>query len=133
MFLIAVFEWTTAPGLSGLEVYLRIVAYSMGTFLLAWYVVRDRACAGFGGLVAMISTPMMIHGQGHLELIQLGAVPLFLIAWLRFVDRPTTGRMLAAWACFGLIAASAAYYAVLSTIPAAWYVAWRALSASARA
>ena len=104
----------------------------MGTYLLAWYVVRDRACAGFGGLAAMLSTPMMIHGQGHLELIQLGAIPVFLIAWLRFVDRPTSGRMLLAWAGFGLIAASAAYYAVLSTIPAAWYVAWRTLSAARR-
>ena len=75
---------------------------------------------------------MMMHGQGHLELIQLGAVPVFLVAWLRFVDRPTPGRLLAAWAAFVLVAASAAYFVVLAPVPAAWYVAWRAYDAARR-
>ncbi len=43
--------------------------------------------AAFGGLLAMLSGPMMIHAHGHLELIYVGSFPLFLAAWIRFVDR----------------------------------------------
>ena len=40
------------------------------------------------GLGAMLCGPMMMHAHGHLETMQMGAVPLFLIGWLRFVDLP---------------------------------------------
>ena len=64
----------------------------LGTALLGWFVLRDRACAAFGGLLAMLSAPMMIHAAGHLELIYVGTFPLFLVAWMRFVDRPSRGE-----------------------------------------
>src|SRR5438128_4294551 len=31
----------------------------LGTFVLVWYVLRDRACACLGGLLAMLSGPML--------------------------------------------------------------------------
>jgi len=109
-----------------------LLGTGMGTFLLAWYVLRDRRSAVFAGLAGLLSTPMMMHGQGHLDLIQVGAVPVFLIAWLRFVDRPTAARLLAAWAAYVLVAVSAAYFVVQTPFPAAWYVAWRAYDAGRR-
>ena len=109
-----------------------LLGTAMGTYLLAWYVVRDRAAAVFAGLAAVLSTPMMMHAQGHLELIQLGTIPVFLIAWLRFVDRPTPGRLLAAWGAFELVVAGAAYFVVLAPVPAVWYVAWRGYQAVRR-
>jgi hypothetical protein len=97
----------------------------LGTFLLAWYLVGDWAGAAFGGLVAMLSTPMMRHAHGHLELIYVGGFPIFLVAWMRFVDRPSRGRM--AFAAFGyvVVAMSAAYYMVFALFPAVLYVAWQ--------
>jgi hypothetical protein len=45
----------------------------------------------------MLGTPMMIHSFVHQVLIQLGGFPLFLIAWIRFVDRPAQGRLAGWW------------------------------------
>jgi hypothetical protein len=101
------------------------LATGLGTFALAWYAVRDRAAAALAGMLGMLAGPLMLHGAGHLELIHLGAFPLFLVAWLRFVDRPRAGRLLAAAGLYLALAMSAAYFAVLAVPPAALYVAWR--------
>jgi hypothetical protein len=98
----------------------------LGTFALIWQVLRHRGAAAFGGMLAMLSGPMLLHARGHLEIIQLGTVPLFLAAWLRFFDRPSRGRLVAAAGLYVLVAASAAYYAVLVVVPAALYVAVQA-------
>ena len=96
----------------------------MGTYLLGVHVLRDRACAAVGGLLAMLSAPMMLRAHGHLELQYLGAFPIFLVAWMRFVDRPGLGRLLAAVAAYTFLALCAAYYAVYGAFPAALYAGW---------
>jgi hypothetical protein len=103
-----------------------LVTTGLGTFVLASTVVGDRWCAAFGGMVAMLSGPMLLHAQGHLELLYLGGVPVFLAAWLPFVDSPSRRRLIGAAAAYLLVALSAAYYGAFATIPAAWYVVWRA-------
>lgn len=94
----------------------------LGTMLLAWEVVGDRPAAGLAGLLAMLSGPMMMHGLGHLELVTVGAFPLFLIAWMRFVDRPGVARLLASAALYVLVVTSASYFLLLTVWPAGWYV-----------
>lgn len=96
----------------------------LGTFVLIWDVLRHRVCAAFGGMLAMLSAPMMGHALGHLDLLYVGGVALFLVAWLRFVDRPGWGRLAAAVALYSLVAMSASYYMVMSTVPATLYLAW---------
>src|SRR5207248_3581183 len=78
-----------------------IVFTGLGTFILAWTVLRDRASACFAGMLAMLSAPMILHSHAHLELIYVGGFPLFLAAWLKFVDRPSRGRL--AWAAASYI------------------------------
>jgi hypothetical protein len=101
----------------------------LGTFALAWHILRDRASAALAGLLAMLGTPILLHSYGHLELVYLGGFPLFLLAWTRFVDAPTRGRLLAAVGGYALVSASAAYFAVLSVFPAVLFVAWRGAAA----
>lgn len=96
----------------------------LGTTFLIWHVLRDRICAGFGGMLAMLSAPVLIHSFDHLELITLGWFPMFLVAWLRFVDRPGWGRLASAAVTYVLVAMSAAYFAVFAVFPAALYAAW---------
>lgn len=103
-----------------------MVTTGLGTFALAWQATRDKPCSAFAGMLAMMSTPMMFHGRGHLELVTLGGFPLFLAGWMRFVDRPTKGRLAAAAALYVLVALCAAYYVVFAVVPAALYVAWEA-------
>lgn len=66
-----------------------LVTTGLGTFVLASLVTRDRRAAWLGGLLAMLSGPMMMHAHGHLEMIYLGGFPLFLAAWIGFVDHPS--------------------------------------------
>ncbi len=102
----------------------------LGVFFLIGQVLRDRRAAAFGGLLAMLSTPMMIHARGHLELIHLGSVAFFLAAWMRFVTRPTRARLLVAALTYWLVAASAAYYMVLAAIPATLFAIWKLAEAA---
>jgi hypothetical protein len=94
----------------------------LGTFFLARWVVADTRCAAFAGLLAMLSGPMLMHGHGHLELVFVGFIPLFLLSWIRFVDEPTRPRLAATVVCYLLVAASAAYFALFAAFPAAFYV-----------
>jgi hypothetical protein len=109
-----------------------IVFTGLGTFLLIWHTSRDSWCAGFGGMLAMLSGPMMLHAIGHLELIFLGGFPLFLWSWLRFVDRPDRGRLTAAVGLYLLLALISAYFVVYAVFPAALYVAWKLMGTRPR-
>jgi hypothetical protein len=99
----------------------------LGTFAFVWHVLRDRRCAAFGGLLAMLSTPVLIHAHGHLELIFVGGFPLFLVAWMRFVERPGLGRMVLAVLAYVVVAMSAAYFLVFAIFPALLYLGIQAL------
>src|SRR5262249_22321144 len=72
----------------------QLVFTGLGTFALAWHVLRDRFTAGAGGLLAMLGGPVLMQAHGHLELTALGSVPIFLVSWMRWVDQPTKGRLL---------------------------------------
>ncbi len=101
-----------------------LVGTGMGAFLLCWFALGDRSCAVLGGLLAMLSGPMMVHALSHIDLIELGAFPLFLAAWIGFVDAPRRARLLAAVGSYWLVVMSAAYFTVLATVPAAAYAVW---------
>ncbi len=101
----------------------------LGTFLLAWNVVRDRLAATLGGLAAMIGAPMMFFSHGELEQITVGWFPIFLIAWLRWVDRPTGRGLAAAAGFYALVAMSAPYFGMFAIFPATLYVLWRMVGA----
>jgi hypothetical protein len=104
-----------------------LVFTGVGSFYLAWYVLRDRWCAGVAGMAVMLSAPVQLHAWGHIELITLGWIPFFLIAWLRYVDHPTWRRLLAAAALYILVTLSAAYFAILATVPAVLYLCWKTI------
>lgn len=103
---------------------LGFVFTGLGTYVLAFHLTKDRGCSFFAGLAVMLSGAMMARGVGHLELLYLGSFPLFMTAWMRFVDSPTRRRMLLAAGGFLLVTMSAAYYMVFAIFPATLYVIW---------
>lgn len=111
--------------------FLGFLTTGLGTFVLAWTMLGRRSAALLAGLLAMLSTPVMIHSVGHLELIYLGGVPLFLACWIRLLDRPSWSRLLAASGTYLLATMCAAYYALLVIVPAGLYAIW-ALTRCAR-
>lgn len=109
--------------------YFGYLLTGMGGFALAWSVTRSGPGSWLAGLLLMISTPMMLHGAGHLELIQLGWSPLFLVVWLKFVESPTMRRMLASVLMYLMVVMSAPYYPLFMIFPAALFVIQQALKA----
>ena len=95
---------------------------AMGSYYLIFRFVADRAAAAIGGLGVLLSGPVLAHAHGHLELIYLGSVALFLASWIGFVEKPTRASMLAAIFSYWLATACAAYNAVLCIAPATLFV-----------
>lgn len=96
----------------------------LGTYALARWAIRNERAALMAGLLAMISGPMMVHSHAHLELMFVGGFPLFMMAWIRFVDDPSASRLGWAAGALVLVAMSAAYYLVFATVAAGVYVAY---------
>ena len=102
---------------------LQFLFTGISTYFLAQWLFRDRVSSAMAGLLAMLSGPMTFAARtGGTELLSLGGWPLFLLGWMRFVDRPSKGRLAVANLLFLLMAAGSAYYAVMSVIPATLYV-----------
>jgi hypothetical protein len=97
-----------------------------GTFVLAWSVLRDPWAATLAGMLAMLAGPISYFAIGEIEQITLGWFPLFLVGWLRFVDRPSRGRLVLAACLYLLLAMSAPYYGLFGVFPATLYVLWSA-------
>ena len=105
--------------------FLDFLLMGVGTFLLCCYLIRDRVAAWFGGLVAMLSAPMMWFAHAELEQISVGWFPLLLIAWLRWLDRPSRGRFAWVVGLFLIMTMSAPYFPILSIFPLSLSVAWQ--------
>lgn len=99
-----------------------LVATGLGVYSLARAMLTDRRAAVLSGLLAMLSGPMLFFGRNELEQVTLFAFPLFLLAWIRLLDAPTRGRLLAAVGGYALLAASGPYHAILTIVPAVVYV-----------
>ena len=84
--------------------------------------------AWVAGLGMMLCGPMLMHAHGHLETMQMGVVPPFLIAWILLVDDPSRRRLVWAVLAYWLVVAAAPYFAVLAIFPAVWYLGWRVLT-----
>lgn len=101
-----------------------LVGTGLGTFVLAWWSVRSVLPAWLAGLGAMLCGPMQMHAHGHLETMMMGAVPPFLVGWIRFVNGPNRARLAGSAGLYLLMVACAPYFAVLAVFPAAWYAGW---------
>lgn len=106
-----------------------IITTGLGTFLLIWHILGDRRCAAMGGMMAMLSGPMLSHARAHLELIFVGCFPLFLVCWMRLIDAPSRRRLIAAVGSYVLVALCAAYYVIFAVLPAVLYLVWKAIGA----
>jgi len=114
--------------------FVGFVATGLASFGLARWALPGLGAgvAWVAGLGVMLCGPMLMHAHGHLETMQLGVVPPFLIAWMRFNDHPGRGWLLLAVASYLLMVAAAPYFAVLAIFPAVWYSAWSVATGSDR-
>lgn len=78
--------------------------------LLARHVSRSTGGALVAGLAFTFSGYHWAHSQGHLQLVSLQFVPLFLLCWLRMLETPTAGRGILSAVALGLVLLCDYYY-----------------------
>ncbi|MEM1149441.1 MAG: hypothetical protein AAGI03_02645 [Pseudomonadota bacterium] len=57
-------------------------------FWLCFHVTRDYFCSLVGGFIFSFSNYHFAHAEGHLQLVSLQFIPLFVLFWLRLLEKP---------------------------------------------
>lgn len=91
-----------------------LAAYS--TFLLANYFIKDRKIAFLAGIIFAFSPFMLARSLGHLNLFTTGAIPLFILFFLKLLKEPALKNSLYAALFFVLVAISSWHYALFSAL-----------------
>ena len=86
------------------------VASGCCAFALARRVDRYWAGNLLAGFIFAFCNYHFTHAEGHLQLVSMEWIPLFLLAWDLFVERPTWQRGLAAGGCLFLVILCDYYY-----------------------
>lgn len=100
------------------------VTGGLTAFWLAYRVTGSVAGSLVAGFVFTFSNYHFAHAQGHLQLVSLEWIPLFLLCWLALLDQPTPGMALAAAATLCLVILCDYYYFFYCTIAALLMALW---------
>lgn len=119
------------PFLSMVETYNTLVVFSfVAGGLTAFWLCRAMtgAYAGsiVGGAVFTFSSYHYMHADGHLQLTALQWLPLFVLCWIRFCERPTAGRGLGAAVVLWLVMLCDLYYFAYCVFAGAMFYLWQA-------
>ena len=79
-----------------------------------------------GGAVFTFSSFHVAHASGHLQLVALEWIPLFLLCWIRFCEAPAVRNGAAAAVALFLVTLCDFYYFAYCAIAAALFYGWRA-------
>lgn len=117
------------PWLSLVQTYNAIVVFSfVATGLTAFWLclAMTGAYAGslVGGAIVTFSSFHFMHADAHLQLVALQWLPLFVLAWIRYCERPSVQRGLAASAVLLLTALCDLYYFAYAVLTGALFYWW---------
>ena len=101
------------------------VAGGMTSFALAWHVSRSWAGSLLAGAVFTFSHYHFAHALGHMQLVSLQWIPLFVLQFLRMLETPSARRGLAAGASLLLVALCDWYYVFFCVIAGAVLYGWQ--------
>jgi hypothetical protein len=99
-------------------VTLAFVATGLTAFWLCYWVSRSVVGSLLGGFAFTFSSYHFAHAIGHMNLITLQFVPLFVLAWLAFLRAPGLGRAALASLALGFVALTDFYYVFYSVLAA---------------
>ena len=107
--------------LDPVQVYNTIVVFAFvasGTtlFLLARSLGAGYGSSLFAGAAFTFGSYHWAHAAGHMNLISLEWVPLFLLAWIRWLERPGLARAVLAAGALWLVKLCDYYYAVFCAV-----------------
>lgn len=110
-----------------LLVIFAFVAGGWTTFLLAFHLTRHYGGSLLAGFIFTFSNYHFTHAEGHMQLVSLQWLPLFVLCWYMLMQRPSLFRGLsAALALFGVILCDY-YYFFYCVMIAAIMLLWQAI------
>jgi hypothetical protein len=112
-----------------LVVVFAFVAAGTTAYLLCRHVSGSAWGSVWGGFVFTFSSFHFAHAQGHMQMISLEWIPLFLLAWLRWLEAPTAGRAAAAAGALVLVLLCDLYFTVFGVLAAVVLAGWWMLRA----
>lgn len=95
-------------------------------FLLCKHVTGAYWPSMAGGAIFTFSNYHFAHAQGHLELVSLEWLPLFVLLWCMLLEKPTVKRGIAAGIGLFLVLLCDYYYFLYSVITGALMLGWLA-------
>ena len=107
-------------------VLLGFIGGGLAAFWLAWDVTRSWFGALVAGYVYTFSQYHFAHAEGHLELLSMQWVPLFLLVWRRFLARGGVRRALASAFLLLLLLLCTPYFLFQAVLAGGLMTAWRA-------
>jgi hypothetical protein len=107
------------------------VAGGLTAFALCRHVSGSWWGSLWGGFVFTFSSFHFAHAEGHMQMVALEWIPLFLLCWLRWLESPTPGRGAAAAGALVLVFLCDLYFTLCSLLAAAGVALWWALRAPA--
>lgn len=102
------------------------VAGGFTSFLLAYYIVESYWSSMIAGFIFSFSNYHFAHARGHLGLVSLEWLPLFLLLWLMLLSRPRISVAIASAITLFAIFLSNYYYFLYSVLAALLASIWYA-------
>jgi hypothetical protein len=121
---VGLLRWLSLAETYNVIVICSFVIGGLTTFWLA------RACGGawwsslIAGGIFTFANYHFAHAQGHLQLVSLEWLPLFLLGWLRLLERPILWRALAAAVVLLLVQLCDYYYYFYCVLAGALFLGW---------
>jgi len=107
-----------------LIVVFAFVATGLTTFFLAYHFTRSYWPSLAAGCVVTFSPYHFAHADGHLQLVSMEWVPLFLLCWCRLLGRPRIRTAVAAALVLLLVLLCDYYYVFYCVIAAGLILLW---------
>lgn len=126
-----------SPFFTLLEINNIIVIFSfvvggLTSFLLAYHLSKSYFGSLVGGFIFTFSSYHFAHAEGHLQLVALEWIPLFILYWLLFLSKPTVYKAFFSSLALFLVILSDYYYffycVATGTVIFVWKLARRDIS-----
>jgi len=121
-----------APFMSPVAVYNTLVTFGfvaggVTAYLLAYHLIRSHWPSVLAGFIFTFSNFHFAHAEGHLQLVSLEWIPLFVLLWLKLVAEPTIARGVGAAVVLFLVILCDYYYFLYCVIAGALILGWWAM------
>jgi hypothetical protein len=118
-----------APFVSPLAVHNTLVTFGfvaggVTAYLLAHHLIRSHLPSVLAGFIFTFSSFHFAHAEGHLQLVSLEWIPLFVLLWLKLVTEPSIARGIGAAIVLFLVILCDYYYFLYCVVTGILILGW---------